>query len=102
MRECAPEKIVEIPNFTVGKIQEFSELTTKGGIYKEVHDLGARAQSRTTDSRNSKGSSDCIVTSGPEDSSTSYRTPRPLLALAYKKQVESPIGFPALQSMGTL
>ena len=85
-----------------GEKQDFSKIFKKEEVYKEVPELGAIAQSRSTDSINSKGSSARIVTSGPEDSSTSYRTPRPLLALAYRKPVKSPIGFPTLQFTGTL
>ena len=39
---------------------------------------------------------------GPENSSTSCRTPSPLLALAYGKMVKLPIGFRTLQLMGAL
>ena len=82
--------------------EEFQGFSSKRSVYKEVDVPGAVAQSSSTIGSNSIGSSAGIVIPGPVDSTTSHRTPRPLLALAYEKKVQSPIGYPATQFPGTL
>ena len=72
-RECAPEELIKNTEMKIQEIQDFSRNSEKEGVYKEVPDPREEAQSRSTDSRSSRGSSDRVVTSGPEDSSTSYR-----------------------------
>ena len=101
-RERAPRKLIEEIGINSNRKKEFSGFSLDGRVYKEVPVPGGTAQSSSTNEKNSIGSSTRIVIPGTVDWTSSCRTPRPLLALAYEKKVQSPIGHPETQFPGTL
>ena len=77
MRECAPEKIIEISHFRVGKREDFSELTSRNGVYKQDREAASPIQSEITPTDRilgSRGSNDHDSNIGPEELATFCRT----------------------------
>ena len=104
MRDCASERIIEISHFKVGKREDFLELTSGNGVYKQGREAESPIQSEITPTDRipwSRGSNYRDLNKGPEELAASCRTPRPLFALACRKTVELPFGIQTLYLTGT-